>query len=166
MGLCPKMKDINIFCNVGIGLLMTFMYWCKHLLAPFLFHEVTSLHPPSFLIFSACIYLLQRFHSARTGDRPRRLLLAEGTTDFGYSAQAYARQTRPSPPFARGCGVEILLKCVRMRVSDCDAGRCPYVYVYVHALYFSCLRLRLRSRWRSPPWSAEFYPLLSELCLY
>ena len=25
-----------------------FLSWCMHLLVPFLFHEVTSLHPPSF----------------------------------------------------------------------------------------------------------------------
>ena len=26
-----------------------FVSWCMHLLVPFIFHEVTSLHPPSFL---------------------------------------------------------------------------------------------------------------------
>ena len=28
-----------------------FVSWCMHLLVPFLFHEVTSLHPPSFRYF-------------------------------------------------------------------------------------------------------------------
>ena len=33
-----------------------FLFWCKHPLVPFLFHEVTSLHPPSFQRndFSTC----------------------------------------------------------------------------------------------------------------
>ena len=30
-----------------------FVSWCRHLLVPFFFHEVTSLHPPSF-DFSTC----------------------------------------------------------------------------------------------------------------
>ena len=25
-----------------------FVSWCRHLLVPFLFHDLTSLHPPSF----------------------------------------------------------------------------------------------------------------------
>ena len=26
-----------------------FLSWCMHLLVPFLFHDLTSLHPPSFI---------------------------------------------------------------------------------------------------------------------
>ena len=25
-----------------------FLFWCRHLVVPFLFHDLTSLHPPSF----------------------------------------------------------------------------------------------------------------------
>ena len=34
-----------------------FLFWCRHPLVPLLFHEVTSLHPPSFQRndFSTCI---------------------------------------------------------------------------------------------------------------
>ena len=34
-----------------------FVSWCRHLLVPFLFHDLTSLHPPSFQRndFSTCI---------------------------------------------------------------------------------------------------------------
>ena len=35
-----------------------FVSWCRHLLVSFLFHALTSLHPPSFYRndFSTCIY--------------------------------------------------------------------------------------------------------------
>ena len=38
------------------GVINDFLSWCRHLLVPFLFHEVTSLHPPSFQRndFSTC----------------------------------------------------------------------------------------------------------------
>ena len=34
-----------------------FLFWCRHPLVPLLFHEVTSLHPPSFQRndFSTCV---------------------------------------------------------------------------------------------------------------
>ena len=40
------------------GVMSDFVSWCRYLLVPFLFHEVTSLHPPSFHRndFSTCIY--------------------------------------------------------------------------------------------------------------
>ena len=30
------------------GVMNDFLSWCRHLLVPFLFHDLTSLHPPSF----------------------------------------------------------------------------------------------------------------------
>ena len=30
------------------GVMNEFLFWCRHPLVPLLFHEVTSLHPPSF----------------------------------------------------------------------------------------------------------------------
>ena len=38
-----------------------FVSWCRHLLVSFLFHALTSLHPPSFYRndFSTCIYIEQ-----------------------------------------------------------------------------------------------------------
>ena len=43
----------NMLCcglgrNKDDGVMSDFVSWCRHLLVPFLFHEVTSLHPPSF----------------------------------------------------------------------------------------------------------------------
>ena len=42
-------------CRDGV---IDFLSWCRHLLVPFLFHDVTSLHPPSFHgnDFSTCVY--------------------------------------------------------------------------------------------------------------
>ena len=34
--------------DVGMGVMNEFVSWCRHLLVPFLFHALTSLHPPSF----------------------------------------------------------------------------------------------------------------------
>ena len=34
--------------EVGMGVMNYFLSWCRHLLVPFLFHALTSLHPPSF----------------------------------------------------------------------------------------------------------------------
>ena len=38
------------------GVMNEFLFWCRHPLVPFLFHGVTSLHPPSFQRndFSTC----------------------------------------------------------------------------------------------------------------
>ena len=38
------------------GVMNEFLFWCRHPLVPLLFHEVTSLHPPSFQRndFSTC----------------------------------------------------------------------------------------------------------------
>ena len=30
------------------GVMNDFLSWCRHVLVPFLFHDLTSLHPPSF----------------------------------------------------------------------------------------------------------------------
>ena len=40
------------------GVMSEFVSWCRHLLVSFLFHALTSLHPPSFHRndFSTCIY--------------------------------------------------------------------------------------------------------------
>ena len=40
------------------GVMNEFVSWCRHLLVSFLFHALTSLHPPSFHRndFSTCIY--------------------------------------------------------------------------------------------------------------
>ena len=40
------------------GVMNDFLSWCRHLLVPFLFHDLTSLHPPSFHRndFSTCKY--------------------------------------------------------------------------------------------------------------
>ena len=40
------------------GVINEFVSWCRHLLVPFLFHALTSLHPPSFHRndFSTCEY--------------------------------------------------------------------------------------------------------------
>ena len=39
------------------GIMNEFLFWCRHPLVPLLFHEVTSLHPPSFQRngFSTCV---------------------------------------------------------------------------------------------------------------
>ena len=41
------------------GVMNEFLFWSRHPLVPLLFHEVTSLHPPSFQRndFSTCMYL-------------------------------------------------------------------------------------------------------------
>ena len=31
------------------GVMKDFLSWCRHLLVPFLFHDLTALHPPSFI---------------------------------------------------------------------------------------------------------------------
>ena len=43
-------------CNDGV--MNEFLFWSRHPLVPFLFHEVTSLRPPSFQRndFSTCLY--------------------------------------------------------------------------------------------------------------
>ena len=41
-----KAKAVKQRCRDGV--MNDFLFWCMHLLVPFLFHEVTSLHPPSF----------------------------------------------------------------------------------------------------------------------
>ena len=40
------------------GVMNEILFWCRHPLVPLLFHEVTSLHPPSFQgnDFSTCNY--------------------------------------------------------------------------------------------------------------
>ena len=38
---------------IGGWVMNDFLSWCIHLLVPFLFHDLTSLHPPSFN-FSTC----------------------------------------------------------------------------------------------------------------
>ena len=46
--------------SVADGVMNEFVSWCRHLLVSFLFHALTSLHPPSFHRndFSTCnIYL-------------------------------------------------------------------------------------------------------------
>ena len=39
-----------------------FLSWCKHLLVPFLFHDLTSLHPPSFRNLSIGSVAARRVH--------------------------------------------------------------------------------------------------------
>ena len=40
--------SIKIFNDVGMGVMNDFLSWCRHLLVPFLFHDLTSLYHPSF----------------------------------------------------------------------------------------------------------------------
>ena len=55
-------KSIYVYINnkqrCRDGVMNAFLFWCRHPLVPLLFHEVTSLHPPSFQRndFSTCLY--------------------------------------------------------------------------------------------------------------
>ena len=44
----PNLSLPNTFLSKNKDVGMDFLSWCMHLLVPFLFHDVTSLHPPSF----------------------------------------------------------------------------------------------------------------------
>ena len=55
------------------GVMNEFLFWCRHPLVPLLFHEVTSLHPPSFQRndFSTCNVSLQNdelISASKSGD--------------------------------------------------------------------------------------------------
>ena len=60
-----------------------FVSWCRHLLVSFLFHALTSLHPPSFHRndFSTCIYVATYLYQSAQGGPAR---LSERTPDFWY----------------------------------------------------------------------------------
>ena len=51
------------------GVMNEFVSWCRHLLVYFLFHALTSLHPPSFHRndFSTCNIYLQQSSAAVLG---------------------------------------------------------------------------------------------------
>ena len=51
------------------GVMNEFVSWCRHLLVSFLFHALTSLHPPSFHRndFSTCVYMYNSLHNLKEG---------------------------------------------------------------------------------------------------
>ena len=55
MGKYERVSAGTVRCRDGV--MNDFLSWCMHLLVPFLFHDWTSLHPPSFHRndFSTCI---------------------------------------------------------------------------------------------------------------
>ena len=55
-----------------------FVSWCRHLLVSFLFHALTSLHPPSFHRndFSTCIYRLEQCSQIERRQPPTVYILA------------------------------------------------------------------------------------------
>ena len=61
-----------------------FVAWCRHLLVSFLFHALTSLHPPSFHRndFSTCSFI-------HFGAKPRDVFLRRAHVDFMH-AHAHA----------------------------------------------------------------------------
>ena len=38
-----------------------FLSWCRHVLVPFLFHDLTSLHPPSFDFYTCKLILIDSY---------------------------------------------------------------------------------------------------------
>ena len=44
----PNLSLPKTFLSKNKDVGMDFLSWCRHLLVPFLFHDVKSLHPPSF----------------------------------------------------------------------------------------------------------------------
>ena len=75
-------------CRDGVN---DFLSWCRHLLVPFLFHDVTSLHPPSFHgnDFSTCVYTKSAIFTLRkTRMRLCARMRTRGTAVFCNHEQA------------------------------------------------------------------------------
>ena len=88
----------NMLCcglgrNKDDGVMSDFVSWCRHLLVPFLFHEVTSLHPPSFHKndFSTC-----STHFS-FGAKPQQKCVARARISVMH-AHAHADNARAPPP--------------------------------------------------------------------
>ena len=61
-------QQTNKIQNRDVGMGLEFVSWCRHLLVSFLFHALTSLHPPSFHRndFSTCTYTITSVPGTKT----------------------------------------------------------------------------------------------------
>ena len=86
------------------GVMSDFVSWCRHILVPFFFHEVTSLHPPSFHRndFSTC-----STHFFIMGQSTNHVFAPRAHhTRICARGQCPARADKPAPPpHARTCTI-------------------------------------------------------------